>query len=618
MENKSNAIRALEEIHQKMLFEVQDYAIILLDKNGYIESWNAGACKIKGYTEEEVKGKNFNMFYSSEENENNIPTLLLSEAIAKGHVQKKGWRIKKDNSKFWADVTITAIHNSNGEVIGFSKITKDLSAEKVNEDKLRELSDRLLLATAASEIGIWDWNLLTHTFVWDDQMYKLYELNKETFVLNYESWRSRIHPEDIKMMEDGVEFALTGKNEINLDFRCILPDKSVRYIRMLAKAYSDENMQTVRIIGTNMNITPYKKADEKFKNLLEATPDPMVIVNKTGIIEFVNSQARNLFGYTKAEMIGLPVELILPDKYKKIHEHHRDNFFKHPLTRGMGEGKKLFAVAKNGRQFSAEISLSPIETENGTLVSAAIRDITKREEIEDALRKYTILESKSKEMEQFAYITSHDLREPLLTIKNYIQLINDGPPEAYEKNARHYLAIISKAAHRMENLIGGLLDYSRLSKQKQLSKIDCNRIINEINMDLNALITSSGAKIIVEPLPRLKAYPLELKMLFQNLIINAIKFSKAGVPPVIIISALKINKGWQFQVQDNGIGIEDQHKEKIFIIFQKLDSTTNYEGTGIGLAHCRKIAEIHGGSIWVESVFGVSTTFYFTILTDKL
>ncbi|HSH66922.1 MAG TPA: PAS domain-containing protein, partial [Bacteroidia bacterium] len=263
MENKSNTIKLRDEIPGKILSEVQDYSIILLDRNGKIESWNAGASIIKGYSENEIKGKSFSIFYNKEENENNLPSRLLSEAIEKGHVQQKSWQIKKDNSRFWADVTITAIHDSNNEVIGFSKITRDLSAEKLNEDKLKQLSDRLLLATSASEIGIWDWDLLTNTFIWDDQMYKLYGLEKNTFILNYDSWRNRIHPEDIEMIENLVKLALTGKNEINMDFRCILPDNSIRFMRMLSKVYSDKEKKPIRIIGINMNVTSYKKADEK-------------------------------------------------------------------------------------------------------------------------------------------------------------------------------------------------------------------------------------------------------------------------------------------------------------------------------------------------------------------
>ena len=618
MENKSDVITLLKEIQRKILFEIQDYAIILLDKNGVIESWNDGAHRIKGYTEAEIKGKNFSIFYTDEENEQHLPAILLSEATLKGRIQQKGWRMRKGNFRFWADITITAIHDSNSELIGFIKITKDLSVEKENEDKLKELSDRLLLATSASGIGIWDWDLISNTFIWDDQMYQLYGLDKDSFVLNYDSWRNKIHPEDIRAMENSVELALRGINEINQDFRCMLPDKSIRHMRMFAKVHSDENQQTIRIIGTNMDITSYKNADEKFKNLLEATPDPMIIVNNKGIMEFVNSQALSLFGYSKDEMIGAPVEIVLPEESREMHRKHRLDFFRSPITRPMGEGRRLFAVTKYGRKFSAEISLSPIETENGALVSATIRDITKREEMEETVRKVTILESKSKEMEQFAYIASHDLREPLLTIKNYIQLIKDNHAQTLENNLNQYFTIISKAANRMENLISGLLNYSRLSRQKQLVKTDCNRVINEILMDLNMLITSSKARILVNPLPRLNAYPLELKLLFQNLITNAIKFSKKGVPPLVTISAIKINNGWQFQVQDNGIGIEDQYKERIFVMFQKLHTLSEYEGTGIGLANCRKIAEIHGGSIWAESVFGESTSFYFTILTEKL
>ncbi len=618
MKTKLNALKTLEDLHQKMVFEIRDYVILLLDKKGNIKSWNQGARMITGYSAEEVQDKNYNLLFTPKDNSIHIPYLLLNHAMLDGHTQQKNWLVKKDGSLFWADLTITAIHNNQDEIIGFSQITRNLTEEKINEDKLHELSDRLLLATEASKTGIWDWNLTNNTFILDDQMYKLHGIKRETFQPTYESLRSRVHPDDVKKLEMGIELSLSGKKEISLDFRVILDDKSIRHMRMFAKVQANENGKVVRIVGTNMDITSFVKADEKFKNLLEAAPDAMIIVNKEGIIEIVNSEAENLFEYTRQEMIGQTIEMILPENLRIVHTKHRQSFFELPVRRPMGEGRKLTAQNKSGKTFPVEVSLSPIESENGILVSAAIRDISKRIETEDTLRKYATLESKSREMEQFAYIASHDLRAPLITIKNYIHLISLDQQNGLNNHANSYFNRITKAADRMEKLIIGLLEYSRLSSPKQLSKIDCNKIINEILMDLNALIDSTKAEIITESLPIIKAYPLELKLLLQNLIANAIKFRKKEVRPIVTISACKINNGWQFRVHDNGIGIEEIYHEKIFSIFQKLHDPSEYEGTGIGLAHCRKIAEIHGGTIWVQSKINEFSSFYFTILTDNL
>lgn len=617
METNLIALKTLDELRIRMAFEIKDYAILLLDKKGRIQSWNQGASIITGFTEEEAIDKNFKLLFTPRDDSQNDPYLLLTHAFVNGHIHQKEWLRKKDGKLFWADLTITAIHNHDEEVIGFSQIIRDLTLEKINDDKLNALSERLLLATDASKTGIWDWNLINNTFILDDQMYKLYGVKKETFTPTYESLRSKVHPDDIKKTEKGIELALTGKKQISLDFRIILDDLSIRHIRMLAKVQLDEHGRAVRIVGTNMDITSFVKADEKFKNLLEAAPDAMVIVNEGGIIEIVNSQAEFLFEYSRQEMIGSTIEMILPEALRMMHVKHRKSFFKFPVRRPMGEGRNLIAQNKSGKVFPVEISLSPIEFENGTFVSAAIRDISKRVETENALRKYATLESKSKEMEQFAYIASHDLREPLITIKNYIHLINEDQQNTLSDQTNNYFSRITKAADRMEKLIIGLLEYSRLSKPKELSIIDSKQLINEIVQELHTLVASTGAKIIAESLPVLQAYPFELKLLFQNLISNAIKFRKKDVEPIIVISAFKINNGWQFSVKDNGIGIEEIYQEKIFSIFRKLHDPSEYDGTGIGLAYCRKITEIHGGTIWVKSKINEFSEFNFTILTDN-
>jgi signal transduction histidine kinase len=239
------------------------------------------------------------------------------------------------------------------------------------------------------------------------------------------------------------------------------------------------------------------------------------------------------------------------------------------------------------------------------------RTIDRKQELKSELeKKQQVLEHKNRELEQFAYIASHDLQEPLRSIRGLINLVKKN---SRDERDQELLGHISTAAERMRALVTGLLDYARIGREKKTTDSSCNAIVDDVLMDLAALINDSKPVIVRRQLPVLQVYPAELKQLFQNLIVNAIKFRKPGVSPEIEIGANDQGSQWQFYVKDNGIGIADHYKEKVFVIFQRLHTRAEYEGTGIGLAHCRKIAEMHGGKIWVESKEGEGATFYFTI-----
>ncbi len=220
---------------------------------------------------------------------------------------------------------------------------------------------------------------------------------------------------------------------------------------------------------------------------------------------------------------------------------------------------------------------------------------------------------RNQELEQFVYIASHDLQEPLRTVNSFTDLLVKEYKGKLDANAETYIRFISEASSRMRELVIGVLEYSRLGQKKQLNTIDCNTLVSNVLKDLTTIITESRAEFTIEDLPRIQGYETELRMLFQNLITNAIKFCKKNTAPQITISVSKKNAFWEFSFQDKGIGIADGYKEKIFNIFQRLNARKEFEGTGIGLAHCRKIVELHGGRIWVKSELGVGSTFYFTL-----
>jgi len=226
------------------------------------------------------------------------------------------------------------------------------------------------------------------------------------------------------------------------------------------------------------------------------------------------------------------------------------------------------------------------------------------------------IESKNKELEQFAYVASHDLQEPLRTISGFVDLLRKEYRGKLDDNGQIYLNYLAQASDRMKTLIKDLLDYSRIGREKQAMPVDCNQLLDEVLADLGKSIRESGARITVGQLPVLRAFPTELKLLFQNLIVNSIKFRHPERLPEVSVLATQDNGKWKFTVSDNGIGIESQFLERIFIIFQRLHSRTQYEGSGIGLAHCKKIVEFHQGQIWADATPGQGSRFYFTISKD--
>jgi PAS domain S-box-containing protein len=366
------------------------------------------------------------------------------------------------------------------------------------------------------------------------------------------------------------------------------------------------------VLASIIDITERKKAEERFRLVVESSPSAMVLVNQEGNITLINKQIEILFGYKRTELIGNKLEILIPERFTH-HVSYRNRFLESPLTRAMGVGRDLFARRKDGSEIQVEIGLNPIETEDGQLVLASIIDITERKIQELSLKKQVELETKNKELEQFAFVASHDLQEPLRTISNYMQIFEEDYLTKLDDNAKTYIQSVNNATKRMSMLVKALLDFSRLGRDRKLAYVDCRKLLDNVISDLQDMIKKSNATIEVSEMPSLNIYEVEISQLFQNLITNAIKFQAEGAKPILRISSKKLTDKWQFSVGDNGIGIAPIHFQRIFDIFQRLHTNAEYEGNGIGLANCKKIVELHQGEIWVESAQGKGTTFNFTI-----
>lgn len=355
------------------------------------------------------------------------------------------------------------------------------------------------------------------------------------------------------------------------------------------------------------DITRRKQADRKFRALLESAPDAFVLTDDRGRIELVNSQTEQLFGYRREELLGQPIELLVPQRFRQAHAGHREGYFSKPRVRQMGLGMHLFGQRKDGTEFPVEVSLAPLQTEDGrTLVSSAIRDVTERKRMAELRRM-------NEDLQAFAHVASHDLREPLRMISSYMQLLSERYGSELDGDAHDFIGYAVDGARRMEKLLDALLDYARIgSRAKPLVPVDPVEILDDVRHNLALAIEDAGAVITIGDLPRVNADPVQLTQLFQNLIANAIKFRGASRPQVRI-DAVRQGELWQFGVHDNGIGIDPRHEERVFGIFERLHTASEYPGTGIGLSICKRIVQRHGGRIWVESRTGEGSHFYFTL-----
>jgi PAS domain S-box-containing protein len=481
------ALRECEESYRMLLDAIKDYAIFMVDPQGTVISWNAGAERIKGYKADEIIGQNFSCFFPTEDIKQGKPEQILRITAANGQHLEQGMRIRKDGSRFLASVTFTALRDPAGKLRGFSEFSHDLSASKDSE--------------------------------------------------------------------------------------------------------------------------------AKYRGLLEAAPDAMVIVNQGGEIVLLNLQAEKQFGYRRDELLGQQVKNIIPEGFAERLLSDGLRSAEETLAQQIGTGIELQGRRKDGSEFPLELMLSPLQSAEGILVTAAIRDITTRKNAEAALlQNVHDLNRSNEELEQFANIASHDLQEPLRMVASYTQLLAKRYKGRLDSDADEFIAYAVDGSTRMQALIQDLLAYSRAGTDgKAHRRISSESVLNEALKNLRATIEENGAVVTHDSLPVLTTDDMQLAQVFQNLVGNAIKYHSAEVPHVHITARKSADNAWIFSVRDNGLGIDPQYFERIFILFQRLHGREEFKGTGIGLAICKKILERLGGRIWVESQLGKGSTFYFAL-----
>jgi PAS domain S-box-containing protein len=354
--------------------------------------------------------------------------------------------------------------------------------------------------------------------------------------------------------------------------------------------------------------------DRLFHDLLEASADAVVIIDRSQSILFVNTQAEGLFGYPPGELPGVPLNTLIPERNREAHVNLVDQFFESPSVRAMGRGLELFAKRKDNAEIPVDIALTALDTSAGLLVAATIRDVSERKIAEDHLRKYAAeLKRSNDDLEVFAYAASHDLQAPVRRVRQFAELLQCHYKDRLDDEANEFIGYIVFEAGRMQSMIQGLLAYSRVgSHARPFVPTAFSEVIEEVTARLESSMQEQGARVTYGAMPTLSADPTQIEQLFQNLIENALKY-RSERPPVIEIVAEAGDGHWIFKVSDNGIGIDPSHRDRVFCLFGRLPNQDGCAGTGIGLATCKRIVEHHGGQIWVDSQLGEGSTFGFTI-----
>jgi PAS domain S-box-containing protein len=736
-------LRESEERYRMLLDGVEDYAIYVMDPQGQILSWNAGAERIKGYSAEEIIGHNFSCFFPPEDIERGRPEEVLRITAASGRHEEQSMRVRKDGSQFLASVTFTALRDSAGNLRGFSEFSHDLSESEESGAKYRGLleaaPDAMVVVNQAGEIVLLNVQVEKQFGYRRDELVgqKVKNIIPEGFAERLIADETRTAAEALaQQIGTGIELSGRRKNGSEFPIEIMLSplessegilvtaairDISVRKEaekhlaqmegryrglleaapdamvvvnqggeivllnvqaekrfgyhrdelvgqklkniipegfaeRLVADALRSVEDALAQQIGTGIELIGRRKdgsdfpieimlsplestegilvtaairdisvrkaaekhlvqMEERYRGLLEAAPDAMVVVNQAGEIVLLNVQAEKQFGYRRDELVGQKVKNIIPEGFAERLVADALRSVEDALAQQIGTGIELNGRRKNGSEFPIEIMLSPLESAEGILVTAAVRDITMRKKAEaHLLQKVEELNRSNEELEQFAYIASHDLQEPLRMVASYTQLLSRRYKGRLDSDADEFISFAVDGASRMQRLIKDLLAYSRVgTKAKDLLDTSSEEALQQALINLRGAVEDSGAQVTHDPLPNVLADEMQLIQLFQNLVGNAIKYQNPGIPRVHISAARTGEKRWTFSVRDNGLGIDSQYFEKIFGMFQRLHKREEFEGTGVGLAICKKIVERHGGYIWVESKSGHGSNFCFAL-----
>ncbi len=639
-----DAVRSSERRFRLMVSSVKDYAILMLDEKGHVASWNDGAQRLKGFTEEEVIGRHFSIFYPPEDVAAGKPGTELRQAIEKGRYEDEGWRVRKDGSRFWANVIITPMLDEQGRLAGFSKVTRDMTERRRSDERFR------LVVEAAPNAMI----MVNHegvvTLV-NRQTERLFGYTREDLLGQKVEV---LVPISTRVKHPGLRggfFVSPTTRSMGVGRDLYGVTKSGQQVPIEIGLNPIETAEGTFVLASIIDITERKRLDARFRLAVEAAPNAMIMINQGGAITLVNRQTELLFGYSREELLGQKVDMLVPGRIRASHPQLRDGYFAAPSTRAMGVGRDLFGVTKDGREVPIEIGLNPIETDEGAFVLASIIDITERKRGEQALRNLNqSLESQVSEtqlaldqlrvaqnqlvqQEKMASLgglvagVAHEINTPVgvgVTAASHLQQEVRALSKAVRENTlskprfEQALRTFEQASDiillnlsRAADLINSFKRVAVDQSSDERRQVRLNSYIEEVLLSLKPKLKTTKHRIELDCPDDIETVttPGALSQILTNLVVNSVTHAfEPDKPGQIAIRLRREGEHVELTFSDNGRGIPPENLARIFDPF--FTTRRGQGGTGLGLHIVFNLVhQTLGGTIQVSSEPGRGTTF---------